>query len=216
MSDTDSFIEEVTEEVRRDKLYGYLRRYGWIAIAAVVAIVGGAAFTEYRRATAQTAAETYGDALYAALREDDAQTRDAALQAIATTPENAPVKALLAAASAADEGDPAQVKTALEALAADAETPAIYRDMARMRLVLLGDVVPVEDRLALIQLLSVEGQPLRIMALEQRALLHIEAGEAQAAIDLLNRIASDAEAGQGQRQRAAQLIVSLGGELDGA
>ena len=37
MSETDSFIDEVNEEVRRDRLYGALRRYGWIAILAVLA-----------------------------------------------------------------------------------------------------------------------------------------------------------------------------------
>ena len=41
MSETDSFIDEVNEEVRRDRLYAALRRYGWIAIVAVLAIVGG-------------------------------------------------------------------------------------------------------------------------------------------------------------------------------
>ena len=39
MSNTDSFIEEVTEEVRRDKLYGYLKRYGWIAGLIIVLVV---------------------------------------------------------------------------------------------------------------------------------------------------------------------------------
>ena len=36
MSDTDSFIDEVNEEVRRDRLYHLLRRYGWIAALAIV------------------------------------------------------------------------------------------------------------------------------------------------------------------------------------
>ena len=31
MSNPDSFIEEVTEEVRRDKLFALFRKYGWIA-----------------------------------------------------------------------------------------------------------------------------------------------------------------------------------------
>ena len=38
MSDTDSFIEEVTEEVRRDRLYKFLRKYAWVGILAVVTI----------------------------------------------------------------------------------------------------------------------------------------------------------------------------------
>ena len=53
MSNTDSFIEEVTDEVRRDKLYAALRKYGWIGILAVAAIVGGAAYSEYNKAQAR-------------------------------------------------------------------------------------------------------------------------------------------------------------------
>ena len=30
MHDSDSFISEVSEEVRRDRLYAALRRYGWL------------------------------------------------------------------------------------------------------------------------------------------------------------------------------------------
>ena len=218
MSNTESFIEEVTEEVRRDRLYFYLRRYGWIGIVAVLALVGGAAFNEYQKADARAQAERFGDALYTALQHETAAERVAALQDIEVTAENAPVWALLTAAEAASTADgmadPEAAKLALEEIAADGETPAIYRDMARVRLILLGDVVPRDTRLALIAGLSTDGHPFRITALAQRALLHIEDDEAAAAIDLLNLIASDAEASQGQRQRAAQLIVSLGGEVD--
>ncbi len=218
MSNTDSFIEEVTEEVRREKLYGYLRRYGWIGIAAVFLIVGGAAFNEYQRASAAAKAEAFGDALFAALQQDNSQDRVAALQAIETSAENAPVQALLLAAEAAnpedESADPEAAIAALEALAASADVPEIYRNMARLRLVLMGDVVARDERLALIEALSTDGQPFRVTGMEQRALLHIEDGEILPAIDLLNRIAFDAESSQGQRQRAAQLIVAIGGEVD--
>ena len=52
MSDTDSFIEEVTEEVRRDRLFAWMKRYGWMVIGAVIIVVGGAGFIEYRKAQA--------------------------------------------------------------------------------------------------------------------------------------------------------------------
>mgnify|MGYP002067949300 CR=1 FL=1 len=38
MSNQDSFIDEVTEEVRRDKLYALYKKYGWIAALAVVVL----------------------------------------------------------------------------------------------------------------------------------------------------------------------------------
>ena len=57
MSDTDSFIEEVSEEVRRDRLYKFLRKYAWVGILAVVTIVGGTAYLEFQKAQARTEAE---------------------------------------------------------------------------------------------------------------------------------------------------------------
>ncbi|MBC7675342.1 MAG: hypothetical protein H7173_04675, partial [Rhodoferax sp.] len=48
MSNNESFIDEVTEEVRRDKLFAMFRRYGWIGVLLVVGIVGGAAWTEWQ------------------------------------------------------------------------------------------------------------------------------------------------------------------------
>ena len=36
MHQSDSFIDEVSEEVRRDSLYRLLRRYGWLLAALVV------------------------------------------------------------------------------------------------------------------------------------------------------------------------------------
>ena len=36
---SDTFIDEVTEELRRDRLYGAMRRYGWIVVLVIVAVV---------------------------------------------------------------------------------------------------------------------------------------------------------------------------------
>ena len=71
MSDTDSFIEEVTEEVRRDQLYKYVRKYGWIAIALVVGVVGVTGYLEYQKVATANAAQALGDKLVAALDEKE-------------------------------------------------------------------------------------------------------------------------------------------------
>ncbi|MEM8732099.1 MAG: hypothetical protein AAGF79_19470, partial [Pseudomonadota bacterium] len=84
MSNTDSFIDEVTEEVRKDRLYGLARKYGWIAILAVVLIVAGAAWNEYNKSRTQAAAEALGDGITAALAANDAAGRALALQSIET------------------------------------------------------------------------------------------------------------------------------------
>ena len=65
MSDTDSFIDEVTEEVRRDRMFFMLKRYGWIAVLAILAIVGGASWREYSKAQDRSAAQALGDGILA-------------------------------------------------------------------------------------------------------------------------------------------------------
>jgi hypothetical protein len=45
VSNPDSFIDEVTEEVRRDRLFGLFRKYGWIGLVVILGIVGGTAWS---------------------------------------------------------------------------------------------------------------------------------------------------------------------------
>ena len=67
MSNPDSFIEEVTEEVRRDRLFAAFRKYGWIGGLVVLGIVGGAAWNEWQKNQAAARAQGFGDAMLEAL-----------------------------------------------------------------------------------------------------------------------------------------------------
>lgn len=215
MSNTDSFIDEVTEDLRRDKLFATYRRYGWIAGLLVVVIVGGAAFNEWNRAQNRAAAEAFGDEVFTALEMGDDAERLAALQAIEAPDDGGPLVTLLAAAEATTAKEFDTAAAALRALADNPELPSVYRDLANLRLVLMGSVaLGPEDRLARIEALSTPGGAFRQIAREQQALLFIEQGEKDAAMELLTAIAEDASSTSGQRQRAAQLVVSLGGSFE--
>ena len=80
MSNNESFIDEVNEEVRRDQLFGYIRRYGWIAVLAVLILVGAAAWTEYNRSQERASAQANGDAIIDALSMDNPEDVLAELQ----------------------------------------------------------------------------------------------------------------------------------------
>ena len=67
MSNNESFIDEVNEEVQRDRLFQLMRKYGWIGVVLVILLVGGTAFNEYRKAQARAAAQSLGDAMLAAI-----------------------------------------------------------------------------------------------------------------------------------------------------
>ena len=217
MSNEDSFINEVSEEVRRDRLYALMRRYGWIAVLAVVVLVGGAAVIEWQKSSARAEAQATGDALAAAMAEPDAEGRMEALNAIELSgaPGSDAIVLLLRAAGAAEVGDASAAVVSLDTLSGDNSAPQIYRDLAVLKSVAIGaETLTPEDRTARLQPLLQPGNPYRLLALEQRALAEIEMGAQDAAIETLTGILSDAEGTDDLRRRVSQLIVALGGELD--
>lgn len=211
MSNPESFIDEVTEEVRRDKLFGYFRRYGWIGVLAVFLLVGGAAYREYQLAAKQAGSEAFGDAVLDALDRDDPAARSAALAAVEASGQR---RALLGLLQSSDpETDKAAALAALTLVADDATLPASYRDLAVLRRVIVaGADLPAAERSALLEPIAQAGRPYRTLALEQLALLLVETGETDAAITALETLRQDQQATSGLRRRAGQMIVALGGK----
>lgn len=212
MSDSDSFINEVTEEVRREKLYGYLRRYGWIGVAAVLLLVGGAAFNEYRAGQERDAAEATGDALLAALEVDDPAARAAAMAGIDTSGPSAAVALLLRAATLEEAGDAAGAADVLASLASNGVVPEMYRDLAAFKAAML----PTDDlaaRKANLEALASPGRPFSLLAQEQLAYVALDEGDQAGAIAILERIVEDAAVTRGLRDRAQTLMVALGAPL---
>jgi hypothetical protein len=211
VSNNESFIDEVNEEVRRDQLFGYFRKYGWLAVAAVVVLVGGAAWTEYERAKERAAAEETGDAIIEALSLDAPQDVLAALEGL--TP-NA-VTLMLAASAAQEAGDAEGAIQILNKVAAGEDFSQLYKELATLKIVSLSEgKTSVEERLKLLRPLAEAGRPFALLAKEQIALVQIESGDKVAALDTLGDILQDAAVTQGLRDRSQQMIVALGGDLE--
>lgn len=210
MSNPESFIDEVSEEVRRDQLFAMMKRYGWIAVLLVVVLVGGAAWTEYSRAKATAAAQATGDGILAALEFDDSAQRSEALAAL---PASA-ITALMTSSELQLSGDLEAAAAALDGLVADMTVAQVYRDIAAFKAILLRhDGMSPEDRKIALAPLAAPGGELRLLAMEQMALADIELGDIEAALAGLTSILEDAGVTRGLRDRASSLIVALGGEV---
>lgn len=210
MDQTDSFIEEVTEEVRRDRLFAAFRKYGWIGAVAIVAIVGGSAFTEWQKIRNRDAAQAFGDSLLAAVQADDP---GAALAEIQADGPRAGVAKLMAAAQAVQDGRTEAALADLKAVAGDTSLPASLRDLARLKTVLVaGDTMTAEARRTELEALAQPGAPYRLMALEQLAVLALETGDPAEAIAKAREVLADSAVTPGLQQRATELIVALGGD----
>ena len=213
MSNPESFIDEVTEEVRRDRLFAIFRKYGWIGVVLVLGVVGGTAYNEWSKAQEAARAQAFGDSVLEALDVGGTEERRAALSSV---PVDGGQKAILDLLLASDPAENrAETLDALARLAADQSQPQSYRDLAVLRqMIVAGTDMPVADRRAALDPISAPGRAFRPLALEQLAYLLIEEGKTEEAIAALRSLTTEQDAPAGLRRRAEQVIIALGGTVD--
>lgn len=207
--ETDSFIDEVTEEVRRDRLFALFRRFGWVALAVILAIVGGTAWREYSRAKADAQAQAWGDAVLAAQEAGDPVAALSALEP-GDEADRAALGEILAAGAAVEAGDTAAAAARLDAAVAAAQDP-VLRDLARLKAVLAGgaDMDPAARDAALSEL-SKPGAPFRLLALEQKAVALADAGRSDDALTLIRQTLAEEGVSQALRSRLSGMMIALG------
>lgn len=213
MSDSESFIDEVSEELRRDRLFGLMRRYGWIPVVAIIVIVGGAGWFEYQRAQEQAAAEARGDAVLTALAAEQGEAQMNALDAIPAEGDFSAVVALLKAADAEAVDDRKAAADILLGVADDQSLPRAWRDLAALKAVMLGsEAVAPEQRDTLLARLAEPGAPFALLAQEQQIYAMIEEDRRDEALAAARALSEQAGISQGLQERLVQVIVALGGE----
>ena len=212
MSDTDSFLQEVSEELRRDRLYRNIRKYGWIAIVLVIVIVGAATYREYLKSQAKTEAELFGTSIIDALNEKNAADRISKLQKINAPSENAKAVVVMLLSAESIGSEPATLEMSslndiIESLSIDAH----YRDLLNFK-ILLGsaEFMNLDEKIKSFEALSKPGNPFRLLAEEQIALIELELGNTDNAIEKISQILLDSELTVGLRNRATQMMMALG------
>ena len=212
MSNPDSFIDEVTEEVRRDRLFRLFRKYGWIGVVIILGLVGGTAWTEWSKSRAESRAQAFGDAVIDALDQGTPQERREALAAVPTDAGQSALLGLIMASDPAE--DKAATLAALDKVANDATLTPAYRDLAVLRRVLVaGADAPVADRRTALEGIAGPGRPYRVLAEEQLGYLLIEEGKKDDAIAALTALLQDQDASGSLRARLGQVVTALGGTL---
>lgn len=209
MSNNESFIDEVNEEVRRDQLFTYIRKYGWIAALTIVGLVGATGWTEYKASQDRAAEQAAGDAIFDALDQNEWADRQAAFAQLPAS-----VMSLLMTGAAAQEaGDTAAAADAFTALANLEGARQVYRDLGAFKALLANSAnLTPADRIAGFEALATPGANFALLAKEQIAVAQLEAGDAETALATLREISGDATVTQGLRNRVEALIVALGGD----
>ena len=212
MSDTDSFLQEVSEELRRDRLYKNLRKYGWIAILLVILIVGAATYREYLKSQAATEAQLFGTSIIDALNEKNAVDRISKLQKINVPSENAKaILAMLLSAETNGNNSSGLENSTLSDITQSLSIDGHYRDLLNFKILLASaETMNLDERSTAFEALSKPGNPFSLLAEEQMVLIEIELGNTDKAIKKISQILLDAELTAGLRNRATQMMIALG------
>ncbi|MCI5076652.1 tetratricopeptide repeat protein [Oricola sp.] len=220
MSD-DSFIREVEEELRSDRMKRIWDRFGPILIgAAILIVIATAGYRGYQYYT-DSRASASGDRFLVALNLANDGKPDEALAALEELEGDGygayPVLARMRAATVLQEkGDSAGAVAAFDAVAADSSAPAAVRDMAKIRaayiLVDTGSAADVAERA---ESLSSDENPLRHAAREALGLAAWKEGRLGDAKVLFQQIVDDPSAPRNAQQRAGIMLdlITASGEV---
>lgn len=223
MSD-DSFIREVEEELRNERLKEFWARFGKYVIALAVLIVVGTASYRFFQWYQYDQASKAGDAFMSAVRLSEENKPDeaiAALKAIGaeSTTTYKGLANLRLAAELAKKGESQAAIDAYDAVAADGSLDQNMRSIARIRAGMLlvdhGTVADVESR---VSQLAGPTAPYRFAAREAMGLAYLKAGDLTKAHGQFTELAGDPATPQNQQRRVQimlALIASRGGPRTG-
>jgi len=215
VDENDSFIREVNEDIRQEKLqnlWRLLKPYiigGALLIVLITAAYEGWSSWQSRRQARLSA--QYSAALQLA---DTGPGAEAFTELTAVEKSDFGGYPLLArfrmAALLAQKGDAAAAVKAFDALSADGSLPKPWRQLAAVRAAyILVDSGTEQDVAERVRSLADESGPMRFAAREALGLAAWKAGNMQTAAGYFNRNYSDPEIGQLGFARRAALMISL-------
>ncbi|KQT82157.1 tetratricopeptide repeat protein [Aurantimonas sp. Leaf443] len=213
----DSFIREVNEEMRQDRVRAVWTRFGlWLLVAAILVVVATAAIVgwqSYRSAEADAAGDRYLAALDLAEAGQSAEAVTA-LQAIVAEDVGAyPDLARLRIAELEQaEGKLPEAVASFDAVANDGSVAQALRDLAAVRAAyILVDTGTRDDVLARVGRLNAEGEAMRYAAREALALSAYKAGAGEEARTLLQGLLDDQGTPNGISTRARVVLDVIAG-----
>ncbi len=191
-TDGDSFIHEVSEELRRDRMYRAWRRFGPLLILALTLFVLWFAWSEWSKVQDRRAAQQRGEAFAAALALPAGPERVSALEGLSRGGGGAaPIVLMRAGGLLLDEADPSGAAKSFSAAAQSSQLPESWRELASLRALMAeADSKPVAELLAALEPLTAEGRPWRDFARELKAMAQMRAEDFDGAAETLNALAA--------------------------
>ncbi len=212
----DEFIQEVEEDLKRERQLELWRKYGKYAVSlALVAVIIASAVVGWR-SYQQNQRYEQGLKYASALDLAGADKTGAAMTAFAALAAEAgagyaELARLQEAALLAKAGDGAGAAAVYERLIDDGGANPIFRELALILLALtIADNADPQALTSRLAPLTAKDNPWRHSALEVTALLHLRARDEARAREIFTTLADDTTAPRNMRARASEMLASLG------
>jgi len=218
----EAFLREVDENLRRDQLQDFAKRYGKWLIAAIVLFLAAVAGWLYWQNRQQEKAAQQSEELMSIFSDIGAGKTDQAKKRLEPLENsgNDVVRALalLTEAAVALEGnDRATALSNYRELSADGGLPESYRNLALIRATALEfDTIKPEEVIARLEPLTKPGNPWFGTAGEMTAMAYLKQGQRDRAGRLFAAIAADRQVPETIRNRAVQIAGTLGVDASAA
>jgi hypothetical protein len=210
-------FDEVDEDIRRDRMAAFWKRWGgWILAAATLVVVATAALTFWKRhESVQRAEATAALAQLVGTVATDPRTAADQLAGYAAKADasHARLALLEQAAARAAAGDTVGAASLYDRVAEDRGADPATHDLAVLRSATLRfDQVPPADVIRTLQPLAAPGAPFAPLARELIALATAKSGDRNQAVKLFDELAQDQATPPGVAQRARELAQRYRGD----
>jgi len=216
------FFREVDENLRRDQMEQFAKRYGkWLIAALVLFLIAFAGYLYWQKMQ-QEKATAQSEELMAIYNDIGAGRTDVAkkkLQPLESSSSDVirSLALLTEAAIALDSNDRDTALAKYRAIAADKGIPDPYRNLALVRATTIEfDKLKPEEVISRLEPLAKPGQPFFGSAGELTAMAYIKQGKAPEAGRLFAAISADKQVPETIRSRAVQIAGTLGVDASAA
>lgn len=214
--DADTFLKEVDDELRKERLNLFVARYGWWIFAAILLVLGAIAGAIWWQGRQEAQAAEQGETLIEALDSIERGNRNAASPKLgelaASDVDGYRVAAFFARASnQAEAGQSAAAIATLRSIAEDEDVAEPYRQAALVRQTALEfDRLQPQAVIRRLGPLARPGQPWFGSAGEMVGMAHLKMRRPDLAGAMFQRVGRDETVPPSIRTRAVQMAGSLG------
>ena len=191
MGESESFIKEVSEEVRRDRLFKLLNKFKWPLFALIILLVGAVGGYEYYKFDKKSKAQRNGEFLMSAIENlnNDGQI-------VTEEIDNKFVSVLIKLNEAKyfeKEGDIKSATATYNNIISKYGDNKFFNHYSKFQLYLMDPAESLRDKakITVLDELSAPDGPLKLLALEQKLYLYVKINDLENIKLQVNLILSD-------------------------